>query len=333
MASRESDRIASLTELFSGGADRLVVPIGDDAAVAGPVDGFLVTSVDAVVDGIHFRTATYPPRAIGHKATAAALSDLAAMGARTGEVYVAAGVPAEVDDSYFAEIARGIETAAKAAGAVVAGGDLTASPVLWLSVTVNGYGDDAASLITRDGAQPGDVLVVTGTLGRSAAATRLLAADPVKLDLPDAVRGDLTARQFAPIPRIAAGRALAHAGATAMLDISDGLGRDAGLMAEASSARLRIQLSQLPIAESAAGYAELVGENAAILAAASGEEYELLAALPRDHVESATAAVEQAGDTLTVIGDVTIAAGTEPAAIFLDGDGEVVAVRGFEHFD
>lgn len=332
MTSRESDRIAVLAELFADGAERLTVPIGDDAAVAQPLDSHLVTSVDAVVDGVHFRTATYPPRAIGHKATAAALSDLAAMGARAGEVYVAAGVPADVDDSYFAEIAAGIGAAAKAGGAVVAGGDLTASPVLWLSVTVNGYGD-MPGLIERGGAQPGDALVVTGTLGRSAAAIKLLSADPPDLDLPGAVRSDLTARQFAPTPRIAAGRALAAAGATAMLDISDGLGRDAGLMATASNARLRIQLNSIPVAPSAAAFAESIGEVAALMAAASGEEYELLAALPIAQLAAASEAVAQAGDALTVIGEVADPAGEVPAAEFLDGDGEVVVVRGFEHFD
>lgn len=332
MTSRESNRIASLAKLFADGADRLTVPIGDDAAVVGPVNGHLVTSVDAVVDGVHFHTATYPPQAIGHKATAAALSDLAAMGARAGEVYVAAGIPAEVDDAYFAEIAGGIGAAAKTGDAVVAGGDLTSSPILWLSVTVNGYGD-ASKLVTRGGAQPGDLLVVTGALGRSAAATRLLSVDPPAIALPDAVRSDLTARQFAPTPRIAAGRALASEGANAMLDISDGLGRDANLMAVESGVCMRVELNRLPVADSAVAYAELAGEEPSLLAAASGEEYELLASLPSDRLAAATDAVAQAGDTLTVIGNVEDAADAKPAAVFLDGDGEVVAVRGFEHFD
>lgn len=333
MTATESDRIASLAELFANGRERLAVPIGDDAAVVGPVDGFVVTSVDAVVDGVHFRTASYPPRAIGRKATAAALSDLAAMGAAAGEVYVAAGVPPEVDDSYFAEIAAGIEAAATSVGAVVAGGDLTASPVLWLSVTVNGYIASADAAVTRGGAMPGDALVVTGSLGRSAAAIEILSGGQAAFELSASTKADITRRQFAPIPRIAAGEALAALGATAMIDISDGLGRDAGLIADASGQRLQINLEQLPVAASAAEYARAIGEDPTHFAAASGEEYELLAAIPNELVDAAIAIVGSFGDTLTVVGEVLAAQDAAPQAVFLDGDGKAVDVRGFDHFD
>lgn len=333
MASNESDRVASLAELFSTGEARLAVPIGDDAAVVGPVDGFVVTSVDAVVDGVHFLTSSYPPRAIGRKATAAALSDLAAMGATAGEVYIAAGVPPEVDDSYFAEIAEGIKAAALSVGAVVAGGDLTASSVLWLSVTVNGYATSAEAVVTRGGAQAGDVLVVTGSLGRSRAAIEILGGAPLATELSAETKTDITRRQFAPIPRIAAGSGLAAVGATAMIDISDGLGRDAGLIASTSGVTLRIQLEQLPVAASAAAYARAIGEQPTHFAAASGEEYELLAAIPSEKLDEAVALVESQGDNLTVVGEVLAANDLGPRAEFLDSDGETVDVGGFEHFN
>jgi thiamine-monophosphate kinase len=127
-------------------------------------------------------------------------------------------------------------------------------------------------------------------------------------------------KQFAPEPRFGAGKALAASGATAMIDISDGLARDAGHVGDASAARLTISLPQLPLAE---------GIEDAKFAAASGEEYELLATLPADELTQAQEAVAETGVALTEIGRVEEGSGAE-----LQGaDGEAVAVRGFDHFD
>src|SRR5665647_1305334 len=151
MGHRESERIERLTRRFAERGDRVLRGIGDDAAVV-RASGVTVTSVDAIVEGVHFNHAYTTPRAAGHKAVAAALSDLAAMGVAAGEIYVAAGLPADFDDDQFEQLAAGIEDVAEACDATVAGGDLTASPVLWLSVTVVGHAEREDLVIGRDGA-------------------------------------------------------------------------------------------------------------------------------------------------------------------------------------
>jgi thiamine-monophosphate kinase len=309
----ERERIKHLTECFA--APQLVVGNGDDAAVVRPGGAVTVTSVDAVVDGIHFELASWPIHAVGYKAVAAALSDLAAMGAAVGEIYVAAGLPRELSEPDFEQLARGIADAASASGALVAGGDLVASGQLWLSVTVVGHAAAADAVVTRGGAQPGELVVVTGTLGGSARALGLIepgvAADDVRL-----------AKQFTPTPRLAAGAILAASGAGAMIDISDGLLGDAGQIARASDVALTLELARLPLA---AEVTDPLG------AAVSGEEYELLATLPQSALAEAERTIAATGTTLTVVGRVSGGAGVR----LVDAEGVEVEVerRGFDHFD
>lgn len=309
----EQERIHSLVARFGSSADRVVVPSGDDAAVVHTGGAVSVTSIDAVVQGVHFELPSWPLKAVGHKAVAAALSDLAAMGASAGEVYVAAGLPKDLSERDFELLCDGIAAAADASGAGVAGGDLSAASELWLSVTVVGYARSDDAVVTRGGAQPGDVVVVTGDLGGSRRALDLIAQGTDRSDL------RLT-KQFAPVPRFDAGHALAELGATAMIDISDGLARDAGHLASASNVAITIELEGLPLAH---------GIDDAKYAAGSGEEYELLATLPAKQLAAATAAVAETGATLTAIGQVTEGSGVR----LLDAAGARVEVRGFDHFD
>lgn len=332
----ESQRIELLTRRFARRGGRLLRGIGDDAAVVSG-DGVVVTSIDAVVDGVHFERAATPLRAAGHKAAASALSDLAAMGVAAGELYVAAGIPADVDDDQFEQLAAGIEDAAMACDATVAGGDLTASPVLWLAVTVVGHAATEDEVIGRDGARAGDLLAVTGELGGSAAGMRLLAG-VVNSDVAGEEADRLRSRHQLPSPRFAAGRAIAAAGATAMIDLSDGLARDARQLAAASGMAATVRLADLPLAAGVAEVAAAAGADPQAFAAESGEEYELLCALPPGKLDAARAAVEEAGARLTVIGELSTprepggvsGAGAEVA--FLDRQGRSVVVAGYEHF-
>jgi thiamine-monophosphate kinase len=303
----------------SGGSVRL--GSGDDAAITEP-RGRTATSVDAIVEGVHFTRPAYSPEAIGHKALAAALSDLAAMGAEAGEAYVVLGLPADEGEEVTLGIAEGIGRLARATGTVVAGGDITRSPVLSVTVTVVGHEAPEIWLVSRAGARAGDVVAVTGELGGAAAALALLdgtaAAEPPS-------RAALLARQFAPDPRLAAGRALADAGATAMIDVSDGLGADAGHLAEASRGGIEIDMRAVPIQ---AGVTEVAGSAGAAheLAAGGGEDYELLAALPPASFEPAREAVERCGTNLTAIGIVTAGEGV----VIRDGD-KKIDPTGFDH--
>lgn len=339
--SSESERIERLARRFARrnpgdtrGA-RILRGIGDDAAVVA-ASGVVVTSVDAIVDGVHFNSAYAPPRAIGFKAAAAALSDIAAMGAAAGEIYMAAGLPAGLSEDDFDAIVDGIDEAATACGAAAAGGDLTASPVLWISVTAVGHADGENTLAGRDSARPGDLLAVTGTLGGSTAG-QLLLRDPAlatAAGLSESTAAALRERHLFPTPRFAAGRALIQSGATAMIDLSDGLARDAGQLARASSVCANLRLADLPLSAGVAALAEFGGSDPGSFAAESGEEYELLCTLPATTFNAARAAVEKTGVELTAIGKAQATGAGEPAgATFLDRQGRPVVVTGYEHFN
>jgi thiamine-monophosphate kinase len=265
------------------------------------------------VEGVHFRRDGRGGLArIGRKALATALSDLAAMGAEPGEAYVALGVPADLDEDACLELLDGIVELAAATGTSLAGGDLTRAPVLSLTTTVVGHAPSPEGLVRRAGARVGDVLVVTGELGGAGAGLLLLERPQAAGAVTEAVAASLEARQLDPSPRLEAGRALAVAGATAMIDISDGLGGDAGHLSEASGVRLRIEAATLPLADGVAEVAAAAGADPLRLAISGGEDYELLAALPPERLDEAREAVAGAGEAaLTPIGEVVAGEGVE----------------------
>jgi thiamine-monophosphate kinase len=235
------------------------------------------------------------------------------------------GAPSELPDEEMLGIAEGLAEVASREGVSVAGGDLVASPVLIVSVTTIGYQPEGGRLISRGGAKPGDLVAVTGELGGAAAALALISGSTEAAALSPELRDSLLARQLDPVPRIREGQALAAAGATAMIDISDGLGADAGHLARSSGCRLEIDLERLPVAE---GVVEIAGGTGAALelAATGGEDYELLVALPADSGEAAADAVSRAGSRLTEIGYATEGQGV---ALRLPGGGEIEP-RGFD---
>jgi thiamine-monophosphate kinase len=325
--------ISKLRERLEGaGGERsavcaeIVVSSGDDAAVTVP-RGATVTSVDLAVDGVHFRRSTASPRAIGHKAAAAALSDLAAMGATAGEIYVQLGLPEDLDEEGCLELADGIAEVAAASGAVVLGGDLARAPVLVLALTVVGHAPSKDVLVTRAGAAAGDLVCVTGELGGAAAGLALLERPQLAAALAPAVATELRARQLEPQPRLAAGRALAGAGARAMIDVSDGLVADADHLAEASAVRLEIEAELIPIAAGVEAVAEAAGSDAIELAAGGGEDYELVVALPEEAYDEAAALLAGDGVRLTRTGRVAAGKGIA----LRRPDGAELEIEGFDH--
>ncbi len=306
----ELSLIESIAAAVGPQGPRVVRGIGDDAAVvsAQPV---CVTSVDAVVENVHFRLGEERSdlASVGWRALAAALSDLAAMGARAGEAYFALGVPGHVGEEGALTLMRGAGELARKTGTTIAGGDVVAAPMLFASVTVVGWADSPAELVGRDGARPGDILGVTGTLG---------------------------GRPRRPLPRLAEGRALAAGGVHAMIDLSDGLAADAAHLARAGGVTVHVQLDALPVAERAREAAAAQGAPAWRPAAQDGEDYELcFAAAPGDRaaVERSIAAVSEV--PVTWIGRVGAVGGqTEGApgeAVFSDDRGDRVGLHGFEH--
>lgn len=308
----EHEMLARLRERLPAAPARLRLASGDDAAVTVP-GGATATSIDTVVDGVHFRREWSSPAQIGHKAVATALSDLAAMGAEPGEAYIALGLPREMDEADCLALLDGAIALAERTRTALAGGDIVRSPVLTLTVAVVGHADRVEDLVSRGGAQPGDRLVVTGRLGAAAAGLLLLEgrAEPARQHLAPSLYEGLLARQLEPEPRIGAGRALARAGARAMIDLSDGLGADAGHMSMASGHKLEIDVDRLPLAEGLDRVAAAAGLEAELVATGAGEDYELLAAVPPGQVDAATAAVAKAGVQLTEIGVVSLGQGVE----------------------
>jgi len=264
----------------------LAAGIGDDAATLDvPRGERLVVSTDASVEDVHFRRAWLSAEEIGYRATASALSDLAAMGAAPLGMVIALVVPA----SWRAElgaVADGIGVAAHAAGALVVGGDLSTGSTLAFTVTVLGA---AALPVARAGARVGDAVFVTGRLGGPLRALRALerGEEPSPAD---------RARFAHPVARVAAGRWLAEHGATAMIDVSDGLAADLRHVAAASGVRIRLDASHVPRVDGASVRDAL----------ASGEEYELACCAPSDAFDAE--AFERAfGVPLTRVGTVEAA--------------------------
>jgi thiamine-monophosphate kinase len=282
--------------------------VGDDAAILDvPPGESLVVSTDSSVEDRHFRRAWLSPEEIGFRATAAALSDLAAMGAAPLGIIIAMAVPESWRES-LGGIADGIGEAASRSAAPIVGGDLSGGRELSIMVTVLG---SAVAPLRRSGARVGDRICVTGRLGGPSRAIAELSAGRA----PDA-------RSFArfarPEPRIAEARWLAARGATAAIDVSDGVVADAAHLAAASAVGIHIDLDRLPCEP---------GVDC-LAAAASGEEYELLVALPPSAAVHDFEALFRL--PLTEIGRVVAA--PVPGVTTFHRGASVAPPRGYDHF-
>ncbi|HYT72134.1 MAG TPA: thiamine-phosphate kinase [Gemmatimonadales bacterium] len=310
-AGGEFDRLRAIFARL-GGAGR---DLGDDCALVRLGRTTLAVSIDLSLEGVHFRTDWLSFADVGWRAAAAALSDLAAEGAKPLGVLTALGlprlgsrVPASRGDPAV-EIMTGVAAAARRVGARVLGGDLVRSRRYLVDVCVLGI---ARRPVRRAGARPGDRLWVTGRLGGAARALAALRSG--RRPAPELFR-----RFARPEPRIAAGRSLARLGARAMIDISDGLAGDAGQLAAASGVRVEIELERLPCWPGVAPRA----------AAGSGEEFELLVALPRGFGDAQARAFRRAmGLPLTYIGRCARGRGVRLAL----GGRPVAPPRGFDQF-
>jgi len=331
----EGELIRLFKDLFesdSPPAD-LILGIGDDAAVfepgADPETRFVVTT-DMLVEDVHFRRNIHSFYDIGWRTAAANLSDVAAMGAlpRWGVATIA--VPSNVTTHDIMEFARGIRDAMSEHGAWVIGGDLTRSTDK-ISISMTLIGETTIRVLTRSGAQLGDVIAVTGHLGASGAGLALLEAGDTKVseEIGDAVVG----KHLRPDARVLAGQVFANSeGIHAMMDISDGLGIDLGRLCLASRVGARVFEELIPVSDEVLKVAEALGRDHLDFVN-SGEDFELLVTGDRKAVESAARilANESPGLLVSIVGEIIDA----PFGINLARvDGSVInpSQLGWDHF-
>ncbi|MGK5738831.1 thiamine-phosphate kinase [Micromonospora sp. URMC 103] len=263
--------IERVTARLKYGPATLLGP-GDDAAVIAAPDGRVAASTDVLVEGRHFRRDWGSARDIGHRAAAANLADIAAMGATPTALLVALCMPADLDPSWAEELADGLAAEAATVGASVVGGDMSSSPTLTIAVTA--LGDlGGRPPVTRSGARPGDVLALAGRTGHAAAGLTVLS------------RGFRTPRLLVEAYRrpevpYAAGPQAADLGATSMIDVSDGLVADLGHVAKASGVGIDVRRDAFEVPPQMRDAAQALGADPYAWLLGGGEDHALAATFP-----------------------------------------------------
>jgi thiamine-monophosphate kinase len=313
----EDALLEAIRRILSGTGPEVRVPVGDDAAVLAPTAGELVITTDALVENVHFVRGLIGGKDLGHKAIVVNVSDIAAMGASPRAAVCALTLTKDVDAAWVMELFGGMREACDEFALWLVGGDLSRGSEISIAVTVTGEVAPGRAVL-RSGARPGDRIVVTGELGGAAAGLRLSEGHGMPTDEQRAA----IHRQVRPTARVGEGAALARLGATAMIDVSDGLTLDLSRLARASGVGVRLQLHRVPIAALATMDDALGG----------GEDYELIASLPdADAVDAARAELRESfGVELTQIGIVIEGGGL--IGVGEDGAEGPLEVVGWDHF-
>ena len=305
----------------------LTIGIGDDAAVAAPERGALeILTTDALIESVHFDRRLSAPADIGWKALAVNLSDVAAMGGTPRLALLSLGIPDEVGAAEIDELIDGFLALAAESGVTLAGGNVTRSPgPLIVDVTVTGYARPRR-VLTRGGGRPGDELYVTGTIGGAAAGLSWWQQRGAGIAGMDAC----VARHRRPEPRVRIGALLGrNRAASACMDLSDGLADGVRQIAGASGTGAELDAALLPVPPAAQEWFIRTGVDPAAAAAAGGDDYELLFAVPRRSRGRLATVVRQArGVPITRIGVLT----REPGVVLRRGGAAEPLPPGFVHF-
>jgi thiamine-monophosphate kinase len=307
----------------------VVLGPGDDAAVISPVRGaFDVLTTDAQVEGVHFDRRFVPADAIGHRALAVNLSDLAAMGASPRAALLSLALPATLELAAFDQILSGLLALASAHGVTLIGGNIAHTPgPLTLDVTAIGA-VRPRRLLARTGARPGDEVYVTGTLGDAAVGLRRL--QETTHTAGSSGEGTCVARYLRPEPRVRAGMLLGrNRAASSCMDVSDGLADCARQIAEASGVGITLDASAIPVTKDVRDWQARMGRDALEPALNGGDDYELFFTLRPAHRGRFRAVCQQLGDLpITRIGVVTKARDV----LLKDETGTRPLPAGYEHF-
>lgn len=314
--------------------ENLVTGIGDDCAVIRPAPGrhTLITS-DMMVAGVHFLLDRTEPSDLGHKALCTGLSDIAAMGGRPVCFFLSLALPGGTPVSWLERFFDGLGALATEFGVTLAGGDTVASPVVAVDITVLGQGEPK-NLVRRKGARAGDLILVTGYLGASAAGLHIIKNEIGINNLPGRLHEAAALACHAhrrPWPRLREAAVLVRdAPPTSMMDISDGLAGDLRHITGANGVGAEIWAGSLPMIPGLQDLAAELGNSADLWALSGGEDYELLLTLPEPQAEAAMRAVRGANGTpLTVVGRIT----DSLEVVFLDRQGRQFSpIGGHDHF-
>ncbi len=269
--------IAAIAAVLPEG-EAVLLGVGDDAAVLRAADGRVVASTDLLVEGRHFRRDWSSPRDVGVKAAAQNLADIAAMGAVPTALLLGLAVPADLPVEWVLEAVRGMVAECERTGASLVGGDISSADVIMLGVTA--LGDlGGRPPVTRSGANPGDQVAVCGRLGWSAAGLALLTAGLPASTLPGDL-AELISAHRRPHPVYSAGPKAGLAGATAMIDVSDGLVADLGHVAAASGVCIDLRTMSLPVTAALQTAARRLRADPLDWVLGGGEDHALAAAFP-----------------------------------------------------
>ena len=319
-------RIAAVTGATPGG---VAVGIGDDTAVldaGGP--RLLLATIDIQVEGRHFVRERVRADRLGRRVAAVNLSDIGAMGGEPRWALVSLALPPDLEVRWVEDLYQGMGEELGRFGAAVVGGNVSGSEGIVIDLALIGE-VERGRVLSRDGARPGELILVAGHRGPSAAGRLALDAG---VDTAEPGMAAVVAAQETPTPRVREGRAIAATGAaTAMLDLSDGLSSDLGHICEASGVGANVDLVRLPIAPETRRVAVRLGLEATQLAVAGGEDYELLFTAPPESAEVLAAAVRAAtGTPVAVVGRLTPAS---EGRWLTGGDRRVpLQAAGWDHF-
>jgi thiamine-monophosphate kinase len=298
--------------------------IGDDAAWVDHPQGSSLITADLLIEGIHFDLKWTSLADLGYKSLAVNISDIAAMGGTPAYVMLSLGIPANFDSSNIDALYRGIKSLAKQHDITIVGGDTNTADLLIISVCLIGH--PPKKPICRSGAQVGDDIYVTGTLGDAALGLNLLR---LKRRPQSGAVAQLLKRHHRPAPRLAAGRLLAKRNlATAMIDVSDGLIQDLGHICQASAVGANLQQDKLPLS---GAYRAVAGKLDMRHALSGGEDYELLFCAARQKRRRIQTLGTQVGVPMTRIG-VCVPAVNGIRVIDTAGLEIAVKAQGHDHF-